>query len=269
MSTQNVANISPTALITGASSGLGEEFARQLAIQGYNLTLTARRIDRLQEIAAVLTGQYGTNVNIVYADLASTEGIELVAGQIAALPELDLLVNNAGFGVVGSFSRTEAAKHRAMLQVHVTASVLLTHAALPGMLSRRKGSIINVASMAGLLPLRSVLYGSTKAFLIYFSQALAVDLTGKGVKVQALCPGFVYTEFHETLEYEQFDRRQIPKILWLTSEQVVRESLASLPRHKVICIPGMQYRLIGALARNCFTSSLIYMIGKKRFLKQE
>ena len=206
-----------TALITGASSGLGAEFARQLAARGYHLILTARRQSRLEQLAGELERQYPIPVEILVADLAQQQGLQAVAERIRLLPALDLLVNNAGFGTHGRFFQVESDKHAAMLQVHVNASVLLTHAALPGMIARHQGYIINVASMAGLIPIRSVLYGTTKAFLVNFSEALQTELRGTGVKLQALCPGFTYTEFHDTPEYTGFNRRKIPRILWLTS----------------------------------------------------
>lgn len=258
-----------TALITGASAGLGAEFARQLGAQGYDLILSARREARLQALAEGLQAQYPITVNILVVDLSQAAEIEQVAQAIQALPALELLVNNAGFGTNGSFDSVDPAKHEAMLQVHVNAPVLLCRAALPGMLARKHGFIINVASMAGLLPLRSVLYGSTKAFLITFSQTLEDSLIGSGVHIQALCPGFTITEFHETSEYEHYDRRRIPKLFWLSAEEVVRVSLADLHRRKVICIPGWLYRIAGGLARNSITYGLIHAIAKIRFKKVE
>jgi short-subunit dehydrogenase len=254
-----------TALVTGASSGLGAEFARQLAAQGYNLILTARREQRLIELAGVLQSKHQITAETLTADLAQAEGIAKVAQRVAVQTDLEILVNNAGFGTKGHFAKVEPYKHDAMVQVHVNAAVLLSRAALPGMIANHRGYIINVASIAGLLPLRGVIYGSTKSFLIFFSQALESDLKGSGVHIQALCPGFTYTEFHDTPEHQGFDRKRIPGFLWLNAEQVVRESLATLPRNKVICIPGWQYRIIGALARNSFSSAIVLAIGRKLF----
>ena len=256
-----------TALITGASSGLGAEFARQLASQGCNLILTARRQSRLEALAQELQSQFPVAIDILVADLANNADMQAVAEYIRQHPSLDLLVNNAGFGTNGRFSQVDPSKHAAMLQVHVNASVLLSHAALPGMLARRQGYIINMASMAGLIPIRNVLYGTTKAFLVNFSEALQAELRGKGIKIQALCPGFTYTEFHETPEYIEFNRRKIPRLLWLSSEQVVRESLAHLERRTVICIPGFQYKLIGMVARNNLSGYIVRKIGARLFHK--
>ena len=251
-----------TALITGASSGLGAEFARQLAAQDYNLIITARREQHLADLAVALEMKYKTIVEQLPADLSTQEGIQKVTSKITGLPSLDLLVNNAGFGTVGKFDKVDPDKHLAMVQVHINAPVLLTRAALPGMISRQSGKVINVASLAGLIPIRSVLYGTTKAFLITFSEALDNDLKDKGIHVQALCPGFTLTEFHESPEYTNFSTSSIPKFLWLTAEQVVQESLKALESHKVICIPGNLYRFAGALSRNSITARLITSISR-------
>jgi hypothetical protein len=256
-----------TALITGASSGLGAEYARQLAAQGCDLILTARRQARLEALAHDLESQFPVTVDILVADLANNTGLQAVAEYIRQHHSLDLLVNNAGFGTHGHFFQVDPSKHAAMLQVHVNATVMLSHAALPGMIACRRGYIINVASMAGLIPIRSVLYGTTKAFMINFSEALQAELRGKGIKVQALCPGFTYTEFHDTPEYIGFNRRKIPHPLWLTSTRVVRESLEHLKRHAVICIPGVQYKIIGVIARNNLSGYFVRKIGARLFHK--
>lgn len=246
-----------TALITGASAGIGSEFARQLAKQGYDLILIARREERLETISTALKQEYGVNCEGLIADLSQSSDIQLVIDRISQRPEVDILINNAGFGIAREFTKADPEKVDAILQVHITAAVLLTRAVVPGMISRHHGIIINVASMAGLIPLLSVLYAPTKAFLINFSRALDLELTGSGVQVQALCPGFTYTEFHDVPELKKFDRRSLPAFLWLTSEHVVRHSLRDLQRHKVISIPGLQYQLIGQLIRCRFTQSLV------------
>jgi short-subunit dehydrogenase len=256
---------SKLALITGASSGIGAEFARQLAARGYDLILTARRQPRLTELAQELESTFQVHVETLSADLATDAGLQALAERIRTLPALDMLVNNAGFGTHGTFQEVDSNKHAAMLQVHVTASVLLTHAALAGMIARHQGYIINVASMAGLIPIRSVLYGTTKAFLVNFSEALQNQVRGTGIRVQALCPGFTYTEFHDTPEYTSFNRRKIPGLLWLSSTQVVRESLDHLNRRNVICIPGFQYKVIGIIARNRFIGSVARLISTRFF----
>jgi hypothetical protein len=259
---------SHTALITGASAGLGAEFARQLAAQGYHLILSARRQDRLEELCKTLQGEHSTQCELIVADLATPEGIQQVAASITAHPELHLLVNNAGFGLRNRFALADPQEIETMIQVHINATVLLSRAALPGMLARKQGYIINVASMAGFLPLRSVLYGTSKTFLISFSQALDFELTGTGVQVQALCPGFTHTEFHDVLGTGNYVRHSIPRILWLTSEQVVRHSLKDLPRHKVVSIPGRQYQIIGFFMRSRLTYGIVQAIAVRMFSKR-
>ncbi len=250
-----------TALITGASSGLGAEFARQLAAMGYELILTARRVERLQLLADSLHSTYGVNPQVQPADLSNLTAIENLASSMTNFENLDLLVNNAGFGTVGRFQKVDQSKELAMLNVHMVAPVMLCRAALPGMISRNHGAIINVSSLAGLIPIRNVLYHSTKSFLISFSEALHTELRGTSIHVQALCPGFILTEFHDTVEYSRFSRRGIPKILWMSPEQVVSTSLKSLSRGNLICIPGRIYRLAGALAQNSISSGLIQLIA--------
>jgi short-subunit dehydrogenase len=258
---------SKLALITGASSGIGAEFARQLAARNYNLILTARRQENLRALADTLNNRNGIHVECLPADLATDSGRAIIVDRIRDLPRLDLLVNNAGFGLAGKFFEGEDAKIASMLNVHILASVMFTHAALPGMIAHKQGSIINVASMAGLIPVRSVLYGSTKAFLINFSKALQDEVSHAGVRVMALCPGFTYTEFHDTAEYSGFRRQKIPRILWLTAEEVVNESFNCLEKKKVVCIPGFQYKIIALIAENRLIGYFVHLIGSKLFHK--
>jgi short-subunit dehydrogenase len=248
---------SKTAFITGASSGLGVEFARQLAASGYSLILTARREDRLQQLGVSLESRFGIKAQIQTADLSKLTQIEQLISTVNSLGNIDLLVNNAGFGIVGSFHRVDTDKELAMVNVHMVAPVMFCRAALPGMISRDQGAIINVASLAGLIPIRNVLYHSTKAFLISFSAALHSELQYSHVNVQALCPGFILTEFHDTNEYSRFSRHSIPKFLWMTLEQVVAASLKSIQHGNLYCIPGGIYRFAGALSRNSLSSGLI------------
>lgn len=250
-----------TALITGASSGLGAEFAVQLADRGYDLILVARREDRLKEIGDSLHSKYGVKSLPMALDLSLHEDIDKLINIVIENSNLEILVNNAGFGTVGRFSRVEPNKELAMLNVHMIAPVMLCRAILPGMISRNKGSIINVSSLAGIMPIRSVLYGSSKSFLINFSEALQDELRDNKVHVQALCPGFFFSEFHDTKEFTQFSRSSIPRFLWMTSQQIVTESLESLQKRSVICIPGNFYSFAGVLARNSFTAGLIKSVA--------
>jgi short-subunit dehydrogenase len=250
-----------TALITGASSGLGAEFARQLAASGYNLVLTARREERLHQLGVSLQSKYGIQAQIQPADLSKLTEIEQLISAINGLENLELLINNAGFGTVGKLHRVDADRELAMMNVHMIAPVMLCRATLPRMISRDHGAIINVSSLAGLIPIRNVLYHSTKAFLISFSNALYTELHSTQVHVQVLCPGFILTEFHDTNEFSRFSRRSIPKFLWMTAEQVVSISLKSLQKKKLICIPGGIYRFAGTLSRNSLSEGLIRSVA--------
>ncbi|MBP6017302.1 MAG: SDR family oxidoreductase [Candidatus Promineofilum sp.] len=235
------------ALITGASSGIGEKFARRLAAAGFDLTLVARREERLRALADELVRINGIRVDVLAADLARDEDIARVSLAIEAQPDLVLLINNAGFGTRGSFTEVPIKRHLDMIRVHDVASVALTWSALPRMVERGRGAIINVSSIAAFFPSGGgSTYTATKAYLNNFSEALAAELHGTGVKVQALCPGFTYSEFHETPEYLGFNRGQIPSALWMSAEQVVDESLAALSGDQVIIVPGRRYQALVA-----------------------
>jgi short-subunit dehydrogenase len=231
------------AFITGASSGIGEAFARRLAAQGFDLTLVARREARLRALAEELGATHGVRVDVVAADLSREDEIERVASAIRERGDLTLLINNAGFGTRGEFADVPVERHLDMIRVHDVATVALTWAALPGMIERGSGAVINVSSIAAFFPSGGgATYTATKAYLNNFSEALAAELREKGIWVQALCPGFTYSEFHDTPEYEGFDRKQIPQSFWMSAGEVVDESLAALGSERVIVVPGRQYR---------------------------
>ncbi len=254
--------LNKTALITGASSGLGAEFAHQIATRGYDLILVARRKDRLDQLAQTLSSSLGIRATVLPADLSNIAAIRRVIEAISNTPNLELLVNNAGFAIRGRFYRADSEKVLTQLHVHMLAPVMLVRAALPAMLSKDSGAIINVASLAGLIPIRSVLYGSTKSFLINFSIALQDELRDSHVRVQALCPGYFLSEFHDTAEFTNFSRKSVPGFLWMNAERVASESLQSLSHGKVICIPGNINKLAGLLAQNSLTSGLITLVAR-------
>jgi short-subunit dehydrogenase len=232
----------PVALITGASSGIGATFARQLAAGGYDLVLVARRADRLEALAVELRGRHGTSAEIVVADLTRDDDIARVGERLASDPRLGLLVNNAGFGTKGFFWETDAAQQDAMHRLHIIATERLIRAALPGMVARKRGAIINVSSVAGFLQSPSnVSYCATKAWMTSFTQGLWMELraVGSPVTVQALCPGYTYSEFHDVM---QVDRNEIGKMWWMSADFVVAESLRALREGKLIVIPGARYR---------------------------
>ncbi len=249
-----------TALITGASSGIGAAFARQLAMQGYGLILVARRGDRLLELAGKLANN-AVPIKTLTADLTVDADLQQVEDLIASSEALDLLVNNAGFSFSGPFTKNPFERHAQMIQVHVIASVRLAHAALPAMMARQKGGIINVASVAAFIPWGNVTYNATKAYLVAFSESLQADVHHSGVRVQALCPGFTVTEFHDSPELASIRRVPLPGFLWLNADYVVQESLKALDRNKVICIPGLPYRLIVALGRSSLTGPIVRAVA--------
>ena len=225
----------PTALITGASSGIGAAFARRLAAAGHNLILVARRLDRLEALAEELASRHNIVAEVLPADLAQPAGIERVETRLSGTDTPDLLINNAGFGTTGYFADIDLAKQLDMIQLHIVAPVRLCRAVLPGMIARSRGAIINVASIAAYWPLpENANYAASKMYLIVFSQSLQAELEGTGVRVQALCPGFTYTEFHDTAEFARFDRRNIPAPLWMSADELARLSLAALERGEVV-----------------------------------
>jgi short-subunit dehydrogenase len=240
-----------TALITGASSGIGAAFAHQLAAKAYRLILVARREERLRALAAELQEGYSIPAEVLVADLSDPTDIQRIERRIPELESLDLLINNAGFGVPGQFVERDLGRQLDMIHVHVVATVRLSHAALSGMIARRQGGIINVSSIAAFAPVPgSTTYSATKAYLNVFSEALQAELKGTGVRIQALCPGFTRTGFHYTPDYETSDRRPIPGPLWMSAEAVAAGSLRALDRGKVIYVPGFKNRVLAALARN-------------------
>src|ERR1700752_530622 len=231
----------PVALITGPTSGIGAGYARRYASDGYDLVLVARDVDRLTKLAAELEGPAGS-IEILPADLAGPAGREKVAARLAT--GVRVLVNNAGFGTSGEFWTAGPALLQAQLDVNVTAGMQLTRAALPALLDAGSGTVVNIASVAGLVPGRGSPYSASKAWVISFSEGLASGLEGTGVGVHAVCPGYVHTEFHARAG---IDMAKLPWFLWLEVDDVVSESLADIAAGKVISIPGAQYKaLVGA-----------------------
>ena len=244
---------SPWALVTGASAGIGAEFARQLAERGYSVVLVARRADRLQELAHYLRGRYAVDCLSVPLDLAGRDSIESLQALLETERiEVEFLVNNAGYGVPGTFIDADWKTHADSLQVMLTGVCELTWRLLPGMQERGKGFIVNVASLAGLVPgsAKHTLYGATKAFLIRFSESLAAENMNNGVKVSALCPGFTHSEFHDVIGMQK-EKEKMPSWLWMEAPEVVRYGIESVDRDepRVVAVPGYVNQSIAALAR--------------------
>jgi short-subunit dehydrogenase len=235
---------SKTAFITGASSGIGESFARILASHGYNLIITARRANLLNQLARDLEDMYSVTVRTVIADLSLSSDIDNLVDLIQEEQRIDMLINNAGFGTRKSFKTADPKRHQAMINVHLLATTRLTHAVIPIMLKNGKGSIINVSSLAGIMPVAGVVYSGTKAYINTFSRLLQKELRNTGIKVQALCPGFTYSGFHDTDDFKDWNRETLPRIFWMSAEAVVKYSLKSIKKNKIIVIPGMTNKIL-------------------------
>lgn len=252
----------PLALITGASSGLGAVFARRLAREGYDLVLVARRKERLESLAGELRQSTGIFVETLPADLSQDDALRLVEERIAGAPNFEFLVNNAGFGTMSLFPKADVASQDAMHRLHVLATMRLTHAALPGMLARNKGYIVNVSSVASFLQgPGNVSYCSTKASMNSFTEGIYVELQymRSDVRVQALCPGFTITEFHHAMG---IDRSFVSRSWWMPAEKVVDDSLAGLKRGKLFVIPGLRYKLI-VLVLKFLPGFLLHIVAKR------
>jgi short-subunit dehydrogenase len=235
-----------TALVTGATAGIGHAFARRLARDGHDLVLVARDSERLESTAKELRTAYDVQVEVVVADLADDDGCRRVETRLAdAARPVDLLVNNAGSSVSRRFVTGDIDEEERMLRLLVRAVLRLTRAAIPGMVDRGHGAVINVSSVAGFMPRGT--YSAAKAWVTSFSQGLASDLDGTGVRVLALCPGFTHTELHDRAG---LNMSGIPRLLWLEADRVVDEGLAALRRNAVVSVPSMQYKAIVVLSRH-------------------
>ena len=255
-----------TAFITGASSGIGAVFARQLAARGYDLILVARRQERLAALAELLQQQYPIEVTVLPADLRNPADLARLEAYLLQLDDLILLINNAGFGTLEYFVEASLNRQLDMIQVNTTAPIRLSYAALPGMIDRGRGAIINVSSIAAWVAVQgNTIYAGTKSFLNIFSASLQAELQGTGVQVQALCPGFTVTEFHDQPGFENFERRRLPAPLWMSSEAVVQASLQGLARGQALVIPGLLNRLAIAMIQTPVLGGLLLAILRRNW----
>lgn len=258
-----------TALVTGASSGIGKAFAELLAQKGYGVVLTARRADRLDALAVELRQKYHVPAHTIVADLSQPNASAQIANELATRHiAIDLLVNNAGYGVPGSYVSVPWLDHERFMQVMVTAVLDLTYRLLPGMLERGWGRIINVASVAGMVPAPAghTLYGASKSFVIRFSEALQAENGAKGVNTTAVCPGFTWSEFHDVTGTR--DRmNEMPGFLWLKADDVAREGYDAVMKGRSVVVNGAIYRFLvwlnGAMPRSI--SNWVSGLAGKRY----
>lgn len=231
-----------TALVTGATAGIGAAFARRLARDGYNLVLVARDSDRLDQTAAQLRSAHHVTVEPLVADLATEAGRERVAERIVNGPTaIDLLVNNAGLSLNTPFLRSTPELEARLLNVNVQAVLRLTLAALPGMVERRHGAVVNVSSVSGFgATMPGSTYPASKAWVTNFSESVGQSVADQGVRVLALCPGFVRTEFHSRAG---IDMSKTPSWLWIDADELVAAALRDLRRGKLVSVPTMRYKI--------------------------
>lgn len=266
---------SPWALVTGASAGIGAEFCRQLAARGYHVVLLARREERLLELSESLHAEYGVQCRTLPLDLSQPHASSHVADWLkeTGIP-IEFLVNNAGFGVVGAYNDVDWETHDTFLKVMLNSVCELTWRLLPGMQERGKGYVVNVASVAGLIPgaARNTLYGATKSFLVKFSESLAMENAQTGVNVSALCPGFTYSEFHDVMNVRD-QVSKMPGYMWMESSEVVTygiEAVLSNPP-RIVAVPGRVNRLIAMMMRKLPLAATQRWIQKQstKFRKQD
>jgi hypothetical protein len=255
------------ALVTGASAGIGAAFARIYARHGYDLALSARRADRLSALADELRLSQGVETFVLPADLADPAAAQDLMAQIAAQGRtVDALVNNAGYGLTGAYADSRWEDQAAFLQVMVTAPCELTHRVLPGMIDQRFGRIVNVASLAGLLPGAPTtgLYGAAKSLLVSFSQTLHAETREVGVHVTALCPGFTWSEFHDVNGTRDALSR-VPAWLWMGADEVAASGYEAAEANRPVCVPGAPNKAIAALSHllpEAWTTSLMGLRGR-------
>lgn len=240
------------ALVTGASAGIGAAFARILAQHGYDVALTARRADRLEQLADEIRLRFGVETLMFPADMADPETPARLLEHLAAHGRsVDALINNAGYAIPGIYAETAWEDQARAVQVMLTAPCELAHRLAPGMAERRFGRIVNVASLAGLIPgaAGATLYGATKGFLVKFSQSLHLEMAQAGVHVSALCPGFTYSEFHDVTGSRDLVAQSTPSWLWMGADEVAAAGYEAMEANRPVCVPGAPNKIIAAVAK--------------------
>lgn len=247
-------------LITGASAGIGAEFARQYAAAGYHLVLTARRVDPLQDLAEHLRAECGVNVEVLPADLLNPDDLErLVARLQQDEAPVEILVNNAGFGLGSSFDAATAQQHLAQVDVLAKVPLLLMHTAITTMLPRGRGRIINVASVAAFTP--GGTYSAVKRFLVSISESANLQYAPRGITVTAVCPGLTRSEFHDAMGQVA---PSLPGFLWLTPQRVVADATAASHRGKALCVPSVPYKVAVSLTKVLPRAAVARLIARTR-----
>ena len=249
------------ALVTGATAGIGESFTRLLASKGYNIALVARDEARLHERAAGLREKYGIQTFVLPADLATKSGVKSVEKYIQSY-EIEVLINNAGFGINKAFTASDLGDEQDLLNVLVRAPMRLMHVILPGMKERKSGTIINVSSVAGFIA--GGTYSAAKSYLTVLSESLNTELKGTGVIVSALCPGFTRTEFHQR---GRMKMKGLPRFMWLNADKLVAQSWKDAQAHQPVSVPGWQYKLLVAIV-SIAPRSFVRQIGMNVRKKQ-
>ncbi|MBN1574768.1 MAG: SDR family oxidoreductase [Deltaproteobacteria bacterium] len=240
-----------TALITGGTSGIGKAFATAFAKKGYDLVITGRRREKIESVADSIKKEHKVKVEVIICELSDKKELDKLIERVRSTDNLEILVNNAGFAVSGSFHESDIGPQREMLAVHSVATMELTYAALPKMVKNGRGYIINLSSIGGLLPFPgNSIYSATKAFVKFFTESIHLELKGTGVRVQALCPGMTVTDFHEKMGLkpsEIYETKGMSKAM--SPDEVVKISLDCLKRDRPICIPGLNNRITHLMVR--------------------
>ena len=254
--------MSSWALVTGATSGIGESFTRLLASNKYNIVLVARDLPRLQERAQALETKYGVKTQVIQADLATDEGCLKIEKHILE-NQVDVLINNAGFGTSKAFTMSTLEIEQQLLDVLVRTPMRLMHVALPLMKARNQGIIINVSSVAGYIAGGS--YSASKSYLTVLTESLHTELAATNVKVSALCPGFTRTEFHQR---GKMSMKGLPNFLWLNSDRLVEQSWKDAMKGKAVSVPGWQYKLLVFVVQTLVPRSIVRKVGMNLRSKQ-